>query len=76
MNDKTSFTEAVTRLEQIIELMEEGIDDIDELIKFYDEGAELILFCDKKLSDVESKIEIISRKLNRKNSDNQNKSEE
>jgi len=70
MNTKLTFADAVKRIEQIIDKMENGSDDIDELIKAYEEGAELILFCENKLTEVETRIEVISQKLTRKKTDN------
>ncbi|MBW6515813.1 MAG: exodeoxyribonuclease VII small subunit [Candidatus Cloacimonetes bacterium] len=64
MNNDIQFKIALKRLEEIIEKLEDDIDDLDELVKLFEEGSELVAICDKKLSDVESKIEMITKKLN------------
>jgi len=64
MNNDIQFKIALKRLEEIIEKLEDDIDDLDELVKLFEEGSELVTICDKKLSDVETKIEMITKKLN------------
>jgi len=56
------FEAAVTRLEEITELLESGEIKLEEAIKLYTEGLEIAVFCDKKLSEAEKKVKIITEK--------------
>lgn len=64
MSREIQFKEALKRLEEIIDKLEDDIDDLDELVRLFEEGSELVTICDKKLSEVETKIETITKKLN------------
>ena len=64
MSDEIQFKDALKRLEEIIDKLEDDIDDLDELVRLFEEGSELVTICDKKLSEVETKIETITKKLN------------
>ena len=68
MDKDIGFQAALKRLEEIIENLEEDIDDLDELVKLFEEGSDLVAICDKKLSDVETKIETITKRLNERGS--------
>ena len=77
MSNDMQFKVALKRLEEIIDKLEEDIDDLDELVKLFEEGSELVSICDKKLTEVESRIEIITKKLNeRSQSSNRGRNEE
>ncbi len=54
------FESAISRLEQITELMESGESSLEESIALYSEGIELAQFCNKQLSDTEKKIKMIA----------------
>lgn len=62
--DKTSdmsFEQALRRLEEIVESLEEGTDvSLDEMIKAYGEGLGLAKLCQQKLEEAELKIEEIT----------------
>ena len=64
MEEKLNFKAALERLETIIDNLEDEIDDLDELVKLFEEGSELVSICDRKLIDVETKIDMITKKLN------------
>lgn len=68
MEEKLNFKTALERLETIIDNLEDEIDDLDELVKLFEEGSELVSICDRKLIDVETKIEMITKKLNERGS--------
>ena len=65
MVNKTAKTEsfqveeAFTRLEKILELMNEGSVNLDDALKYYEEADKLILACHKRLSEAEKKVEIL-----------------
>ena len=62
MTKKLSFEEALKRLEEIVEELEQGDIKLDDMLKSYEEGAQLISFCMAKLKDVEGKIKKLSGK--------------
>lgn len=62
MSDKEiKFEDAMTRLEQIVNAMESGKLPLDETIKQFTEASELSNFCEKKLSEFEKKIEVLTQ---------------
>lgn len=56
------FETAINRLEEITNLLETGEVKLEEAIKLYTEGLEIAGFCDKKLSEAEKKVKIITEK--------------
>jgi exodeoxyribonuclease VII small subunit len=55
MKQEISFEAALKRLEEIVGLLEKGNTDLDNSLKLFEEGVELVKFCDLKLKDVETK---------------------
>ncbi|PLS01697.1 exodeoxyribonuclease VII small subunit [Neobacillus cucumis] len=56
-NEKTlTFEEAMSKLEQIVEKLEEGDVPLEEAITFYKEGMELSKLCHDKLKTVEEQL--------------------
>jgi exodeoxyribonuclease VII small subunit len=56
-NDKKiSFEDAMTKLEQIVDKLEEGDVPLEEAIIFYKEGMELSKLCHDKLKSVEEQL--------------------
>ena len=65
MNAKKNFKDyesALTRLEEITELLESGDQSLEDSITLYTEGLEIAKFCHDKLTEVEKKIKIIVEK--------------
>lgn len=60
--EPASFEEAVGRLEEIVARMETGAEDLDAMVKDFEEGRALVDFCGKKLAAVERKVEILTRR--------------
>lgn len=58
-NSKT-FEESVSRLEEIVRILEGGSVSLDESLKIYKEGIELVRYCNLKLDDVEKKVKLLS----------------
>lgn len=56
-NEKPSFEEAVSRLEELIEAMEDGSAPLDQLLTKYEEGSKLLRVCQAQLREAELKIE-------------------
>ncbi len=62
MTKKQSFEEALTRLEEIVNQLERGDIKLEEMLKCYEEGSQIINFCMSRLKEVEGKINKISGK--------------
>ena len=60
--EPASFEEAVKRLEEIVARMETGAEDLDAMVKDFEEGRALVDFCGRKLTAIERKVEILTRR--------------
>ncbi|HAP31739.1 MAG TPA: exodeoxyribonuclease VII small subunit [Firmicutes bacterium] len=58
-DEKLSFEEALDRLERLIAGMEKGDLSLEESLRLFQEGMELIRHCRKLLADSEYRVEII-----------------
>jgi len=67
MEQELKFSGAIAKLEKIIDKLEAGVDDLDEIVRLFEEGSSLVKYCGEKLANVEAKIEVISRKLTNDN---------
>jgi len=56
-----NFEAAMDRLEAIVEQMESGKMQLEELIVRYEEGMKLVKTCQERLTSAEQRIEIITR---------------
>jgi len=57
MSEKTpTYTEAMQRLETIVTTLERGGMGLDETLKLYEEGAELLRLCKTELSAAEGRL--------------------
>lgn len=56
-----TFESAMERLEHIVEQMENSRLPLEELIRCYEEGTQLIRVCSERLSVAEQRIETITR---------------
>ena len=61
MSAEQTFEDAQRELEQIVERLERGDADVDELTRLWERGEELFQICTAKLEDVRGKIEELSR---------------
>ena len=55
--DQLSFEESFERLNEILELLENGEVSLDDSIKFYEEGVQLKNHCEEKLKNAEIKVQ-------------------
>lgn len=55
------FEDALTRLEEIVQSMEEGEIPLADLLLKYEEGNQLLKICGKHLRDAELKIETLKK---------------
>ena len=57
-----SFEHAIQRLERIVADMEGAELPLEDVLKKYEEGTQLVRFCSQKLNEAEKKIELLSKK--------------
>ena len=62
MNTPANFEEAMKRLEEITEAMQQSNVSLEQALKYYEEGISLMSFCQKKLAQVQQKIKILNDK--------------
>ena len=60
-----SFEEHLDNAKQIIQKLESGNCNLDEMLKMYEDGISSLNFCSKKLNEFEEKIQIINNKNNK-----------
>ena len=61
-----NFEQAYARLEEILEKMNSGKVSLDDSLKLYEEADQLIVSCNKKLTEAEQKIEVLLKKPDRR----------
>lgn len=61
MQKKIKFEEAMKRVEEIVAKLETGEIELEESITLYEEGIQLIKFCQGKLEEVKKKVEILKK---------------
>ena len=57
--EELSFEKALEELEALVARMEDGKLPLEESLKAYQRGAELIKFCESKLSDAQARIAVL-----------------
>ncbi len=63
MTEEIKFEKALERLEKIVEDLEAGNIPLEDALKKYEEGVKLSALCQKRLSQAEKKIEVLTRTL-------------
>lgn len=61
-----SFEEALSRLEEIVQTLEDGDAELDRTLSLFEEGVKLSKLCHKRLESAEKKIEILVKKEGKK----------
>jgi exodeoxyribonuclease VII small subunit len=59
--EEKKFEKAMERLESIVQSLEGGDLTLDESLKVFEEGMELVHFCTKKLDEAERKVTILMK---------------
>ena len=59
---KKTFEAALSRLEEIAREVEDGELSLENSLKRFDEGIKLADFCNKKLTEAKTKVEILLKK--------------
>lgn len=54
--DKMNFEQAITRLDEIVKMLEKGDAPLELSLSLFEEGTGLIKFCGKLLDDAEQKV--------------------
>lgn len=54
-----SFEDALKKLEQTVMKMEQGDLNLDENIKYFEEGNKLVKLCTEQLNKAEKKVEVL-----------------
>ena len=58
-NAEMNFETAMTRLEQIVNLLEGGKVTLDESLRLYEEGVSLVRLCSESLDKAEQRIKLV-----------------
>lgn len=61
MNEKLTYEKAMTRLEEIVSLLEKNDVSLDDSIKLFEEGTRLTAFCSEKLKNAKAKITLAEK---------------
>ncbi len=62
---KKTFETALSRLESITDELEEGELSLEKSLKKFDEGIALVEFCNRKLEDAKTRVDLVLNKGNR-----------
>lgn len=57
MKDNMTFEQSMQRLEQIVRTLERGEAQLDESLKLFQEGTELVRACGKMLDDAQLQVQ-------------------
>lgn len=61
MNEELTYEKAMTRLEEIVSLLEKNDVSLDDSIKLFEEGTRLTAFCSEKLKNAKTKITLAEK---------------
>ena len=56
MSDKLSFEQSITRLDEIVKLLEKGDAPLSDSLKLFEEGTALISNCDAMVNEAEQMV--------------------
>ena len=59
MADKIIFEESMTRLEEVVRILERGDTQLDNALALFEEGTSLIKTCSKMLDEAEQKVTLL-----------------
>ncbi|WP_446011037.1 exodeoxyribonuclease VII small subunit [Candidatus Electrothrix sp.] len=59
---KRTFENALTKLDRITAELEQGDLGLDNSLKKFDEGVQLVQFCNEKLEEARSQVELLLKK--------------
>lgn len=61
MNEELTYEQALKRLEEIVNTLENSETTLDESLKLFEEGTKLAAYCNDKLINAKQKITEISK---------------
>ena len=61
MNEELTYEKAMTRLEEIVSLLEKNDVSLEDSIKLFEEGTRLTAFCSEKLKNAKAKITLAEK---------------
>lgn len=61
MAEKMNFEASITRLDEIVRLLERGDVPVEESLKLFEEGATLMKRCNALLDKAEQKVELVMK---------------
>lgn len=61
MNEELTYEKAMTKLEEIVSLLEKNDVSLDDSIKLFEEGTRLTAFCSEKLKNAKAKITLAEK---------------
>jgi exodeoxyribonuclease VII small subunit len=56
---RITFEDAMTRLEEIVQLLENGGQTLDESLQLFEEGVKLVRECNRQLNEAKGKLEML-----------------
>lgn len=60
LDENMTFEAAMTRLEEIVRLLESGNAPLDVSLSLYEEGVALVRLCNTRLDNAEQRVKILS----------------
>jgi len=60
---KLTFEQAITRLEEIVDILESGTPSLEESVALYKEGMTLADFCGQKITTAESEVVLLQKNI-------------
>lgn len=60
---KRTFENALTKLDRITAELEQGDLGLDKSLKTFDEGVQLVKFCNEKLEEARSQVDLLLKKM-------------
>lgn len=59
VNDQRNFEGDLTRLKEVVKLLEDGNISLEESLKYFEEGIKLYRLCNNVLNDAQQKISLL-----------------
>lgn len=59
INDQKNFEGDLTRLKEVVKLLEDGNISLEESLKYFEEGIKLYRLCNNVLNDAQQKISLL-----------------
>ncbi len=60
-DNKVTFEDSITRLEEVVKLLERGDAPLDSALALFEEGTALVKVCSAMLDEAEQKVTILTK---------------